>query len=95
MTEIRKVRFQGWRLFFFGMKCAVKGAVVKNKDVAEAYVDLANLAADCMKACTAGTRAKAIMIRKLDVLLETTPQKDELQAMLDGTHKNVPDWLRK
>ncbi|GEM_PF-4165765 len=88
------VFFQRWRIFLFGMKAAAKTGFAKSEAERKAYKEIATLAANCLQACNERQQAK--MIAQIDTLLQPkVPEKSMLDALIDGTHEDLPEWLRK
>lgn len=95
MTQ--KVRFQRWRIFLFAMKHAWLAGRAKARNqnhLFEAHESLAKLGSFAFQAAKAGQHQR--FLHALDVVDEAANMTDnELEQMLNGTHKDVPEWLRK
>ena len=100
------VMFRKWRLFWFGAVHAAeanKAEKAGQAALADAHYTLAAMAQECLKAENAGQgEAKLAQLEELCALRDTKQTlesilggDDALKRMLDGTHEDVPDWLRK
>lgn len=94
MTQ--RVPFQRWRIFLFAMKHAWLAGQAKSRNqlkVFEAHKSLAELGNIAMQAARTGQHNH--FLRALDTVKFSRMDDDELEKMLSGTHKDVPEWLRK
>ena len=94
MTQLRKVPFQQLRLYYCGVKFASGKNNAKNQAELNAYSDLLALCAECLVAVREGPAAQAAMLTKIETL-QNPKGIDALEAMLNGTHPDTPEWLRK
>jgi len=81
----RKIPFQRWRLFWFGMRHVTKAAALmeENRELAMAYKQIADLATEAIKSINAGRPQD--FVNKLDRLLEASEGKtgiSELDALI-------------
>ena len=96
MAKRKYVFMQRWRLFYFGIVEAWRSGASNTEEEKAAHKELAQLSAECLRACREGKQD--LMIQKLDVLAGRTLDEyagNELERMLNGTHEDVPEWLRK
>lgn len=95
MTQ--RVPFQKWRIFWFAITHAHKASRAKaSGDMLryEAHASLAHLGRAALHAANYGT--EETFLRALDEANALFGDVDkDLDSMLDGTHEDVPEWLRK
>jgi len=91
--KLRKVPFQKARLMLFGFKQAYMAGRYKDSDPvrAAAYIRLAKLSSEAIDAVN--SNRQEFFISKLNEF-NSRPESD-LERMLNGTHEDVPEWLRK
>ncbi|SRR6056297_523832 len=95
MTQ--RVPFQKWRIFWFALSHAYKAGQAKQSGdmlLYEAHAILAQLGRVALRAANNGT--EETFLKALDDAEAFFEDVDkDLEAMLDGTHEDVPEWLRK
>lgn len=99
------VMFRKWRLFWFGAHHAYKAGHAEHNgqhNLADAHKTLAAMAKECLTAENNGQgEMKLRQLEELCALSDTKSvlndilEDSDFKAMLDGTHDNVPEWLRK
>jgi len=93
------VPFQRWKIFWWTMKMAIASGHNRedNPELARVYYELAEMGNQALKACEEGQQDA--FIEKIESLNGQSVMKqfsnDDLERMLDGTHEDVPEWLRK
>ena len=90
----RKIPFQTWRIAWLSIKFAYRGGGAQTTQEKEAYKGLVKLCEEALKAINAGADVADRFVLKLDQLIADN-ERAELKSMLDGTHPDVPEWLRK
>ena len=91
---MKKVPFQKWRIFWFGLRMVVRASRLKdtNPELALAYSGLAELSQAALVAIREGRQEQ--FLRTLDLLDQMLPG-NSLDEMLNGTSQDIPEWLRK
>jgi len=95
MPNPKTPMFVRTKLFMFMCKHAWKSGMNKdvNSELHRVHKVLSDLAMECLKALDEDKGDQ--MLAKLEVLRLLHGDDNELEAMLNGTHPDVPDWLRK